>query len=89
MDDSLSPAVIAQVLDRVRHLQGWRRAAIDAVGDALILKANLALWSEFGQQLYADSIERLLDDAWADAPRPVRAHAMPEKLDSASYCVFR
>ena len=41
--------------------------------------------SEFGQQLYADSIERLLDEAWSDAPRPVVAHAMPEKLDPASY----
>jgi lysophospholipase L1-like esterase len=41
--------------------------------------------SPFGQQLYADSIERLLDEAWSDAPRPVVAHAMPEKLDSASY----
>ena len=41
--------------------------------------------SPFGQQLYADSIERLHDEAWSDAPRPVVAHAMPEKLDSASY----
>ncbi|MDB4394329.1 SGNH/GDSL hydrolase family protein, partial [Rhodopirellula sp.] len=41
--------------------------------------------SPFGQQLYADSIERLLDEAWSDAPRPVVAHAMPEKLDPASY----
>lgn len=41
--------------------------------------------SEFGQQLYADSIERLLDEAWADSPRPVVTHVMPEKLDPASY----
>jgi|GEM_PF-438325 len=41
--------------------------------------------SPFGQQLYADSIERLLDKAWSDAPRPVVAHAIPEKLDSASW----
>lgn len=41
--------------------------------------------SEFGQQLYADSIERLLDEAWSDPPRPVVAHPMPEKLDPASY----
>jgi len=41
--------------------------------------------SEFGQQLYADSIERLLDEAWSGKPRPVVAHAMPEKLDPASY----
>ena len=41
--------------------------------------------SPFGQQLYADSIERLLDEAWSGKPRPVTAHAMPEKLDPASY----
>ena len=41
--------------------------------------------SPFGQQLYADSIERLLDEAWSGKPRPVVAHAMPEKLDPASY----
>ncbi|MDG1896363.1 MAG: hypothetical protein P8J37_15780 [Fuerstiella sp.] len=41
--------------------------------------------SPFGQQLYADSIERRLDEAWSAKPRPVVAHAMPEKLDSASY----
>ena len=41
--------------------------------------------SPFGQQLYADSIERLLDEAWSGQPRPVIAHAMPEKLDPASY----
>jgi N-acetylgalactosamine-6-sulfatase len=41
--------------------------------------------SEFGQQLYADSIERLLDEAWSDTPRPVVANAIPEKLDPASY----
>ncbi len=41
--------------------------------------------SPFGQQLYADSIERLLDEAWSEAPRPVVAHAMPEKLDPACY----
>ncbi|MCP4787227.1 MAG: sulfatase-like hydrolase/transferase [Fuerstiella sp.] len=41
--------------------------------------------SPFGQQLYADSIERLLDEAWSGKPRPVVAHAMPEKLDSSSY----
>ena len=41
--------------------------------------------SPFGQQLYADSIERLLDEAWSDPPRPVVAHAMPEEIDSASY----
>jgi len=41
--------------------------------------------SPFGQQLYADSIERLLDEAWSGEPRPVVAHTMPEKLDPASY----
>ena len=41
--------------------------------------------SPFGQQLYADSIERLLDEAWSGEPRPVVAHAMPEKLDPYSY----
>jgi arylsulfatase A-like enzyme len=41
--------------------------------------------SPFGQQLYADSIERLLDEAWSAPPRPVVAHAMPEKLDPACY----
>jgi arylsulfatase A-like enzyme/lysophospholipase L1-like esterase len=41
--------------------------------------------SPFGQQLYADSIERLLGKAWSGKPCPVVAHAMPEKLDSASY----
>jgi len=41
--------------------------------------------SPFGQQLYADSIERLLDEAWSEKPRPVVAHAMPEKLDPSSY----
>jgi arylsulfatase A-like enzyme/lysophospholipase L1-like esterase len=41
--------------------------------------------SEFGQQLYADSIERLLDEAWSGKPRPVVAHTIPEKLDPASY----
>ena len=41
--------------------------------------------SPFGQQLYADSIERLLDEAWSGKPRPVVPHAMPEKLDPASY----
>ena len=41
--------------------------------------------SPFGQQLYADSIERLLDEAWSEKPQPVVAHAMPEKLDPASY----
>ena len=41
--------------------------------------------SPFGQQLYADSIERLLEEAWSGKLRPVVAHAMPEKLDPASY----
>jgi sialidase-1 len=41
--------------------------------------------SPFGQQLYADSIERLLDEAWSENPRPVVAHAMPKKLDPACY----
>lgn len=41
--------------------------------------------SPFGQQLYADSIERLLDEAWSGKPRPVVAHVMPEKLDPSSY----
>lgn len=41
--------------------------------------------SPFGQQLYADSIERLLDEAWSGKPRPVKDHEMPEKLDFASY----
>ncbi len=41
--------------------------------------------SEFGQQLYSDSIERLLEEARSDAPRPVMAHALPEKLDPASW----
>ena len=41
--------------------------------------------SPFGQQLYADSIERLLDEAWTGKPRPVVAHAMPENLDPSSY----
>jgi len=41
--------------------------------------------SPFGQQLYADSIERLLDEAWSGEPRPVIAHAIPEKLDPSSY----
>ena len=41
--------------------------------------------SPFGQQLYADSIERLLDEAWSGKPRPVKDHEMPEKLDSVSY----
>jgi len=41
--------------------------------------------SPFGQQLYADSIERLLDEAWSGKPRPIVAHAMPEKLDPSSY----
>ena len=41
--------------------------------------------SEFGQQLYADSIERLLEEAWSGKPRPVVAHKLPGKLDPASY----
>ncbi len=41
--------------------------------------------SPFGQQLYADSIERLLDEAWAGAPTPVKPHPMPAKVDEASY----
>ena len=41
--------------------------------------------SPFGQQLYADSIERFLDEAWSGKPRPVKDHEMPEKLDSESY----
>jgi sialidase-1 len=41
--------------------------------------------SPFGQQLYADSIERLLDEAWSGKPRSVNNHVMPKKLDSASY----
>ena len=41
--------------------------------------------SPFGQQLYADSIERLLGEAWSGKPRSILAHAMPKKLDSASY----
>ena len=41
--------------------------------------------SPFGQQLYADSIERLLNEAWAEKPRPVTAHPMPEKLDPSCY----
>lgn len=41
--------------------------------------------SPFGNQLYGDSIERLLGEAWSGEPRPVVAHAMPEKLDSACY----
>ena len=41
--------------------------------------------SPFGQQLYADSIERLLGEAWAGAPTPVKPHPMPAKVDAASY----
>jgi lysophospholipase L1-like esterase len=41
--------------------------------------------SPFGQQLYADGIERLLDEAWAGAATPVKPHPMPAKVDEASY----
>ena len=41
--------------------------------------------SPFGQQLYADSIERLLNEAWSEKPRPVTAHPMPEQLDPLCY----
>ena len=41
--------------------------------------------SEYGQQLYADSIERLLGEAWSGAPTPVVAHPVPTKVDEASY----
>jgi arylsulfatase A-like enzyme/lysophospholipase L1-like esterase len=41
--------------------------------------------SPFGQQLYADSIERLLDEAWSDEPRPLKPHFWPVRLDKASY----
>ena len=41
--------------------------------------------SPFGQQLYADSIERLLGEAWARAPTSVKPHPMPAKVDEASY----
>jgi sialidase-1 len=41
--------------------------------------------SAFGQQLYADSIERLLEKAWSVEARSVIAHVMPEKLDSGCY----
>jgi len=41
--------------------------------------------SEFGQQLYADSIERLLDEAWSGEPRPLKPHFWPVKFDKASY----
>jgi lysophospholipase L1-like esterase len=41
--------------------------------------------SPFGQQLYADSIERLLEEAWAGEPTPVKPHPMPAKVDEASY----
>jgi lysophospholipase L1-like esterase len=41
--------------------------------------------SPFGQQLYADSIERLLDEAWSATPTSVKPHSMPVKVDVASY----
>ena len=41
--------------------------------------------SPFGQQLYADSIERLLDEAWSDEPTRLKPHFWPVRLDKASY----
>ncbi len=41
--------------------------------------------SPFGQQLYADSIERLLDEAWSEEPRPLKPHFWPVGFDKASY----
>jgi len=41
--------------------------------------------SPFGQQLYADSIERLLDEAWSDEPIRLKPHFWPVRLDKASY----
>ncbi len=42
--------------------------------------------SPFGQQLYADGIERLLADAWAEKPAAsLVPHEMPGKLDQACY----
>ncbi len=41
--------------------------------------------SPFGQQLYADGLERLLDEAWSGVPTPVQPHSMPAKVDEASY----
>ena len=41
--------------------------------------------SPFGQQLYADSIERLLDEAWSEEPTRIKPHFWPVRLDKASY----
>ena len=41
--------------------------------------------SPFGQQLYADSIERLLDKAWSEESRPLKPHFWPIRFDKASY----
>jgi sialidase-1 len=42
--------------------------------------------SPFGQQLYANSIARLIDAAWARPPAPVARHVLPaQPLDPRSY----
>jgi len=41
--------------------------------------------SPFGQKLYATSIGRLFDAAWARAAAPAAPHSLPGPLDAASY----
>jgi sialidase-1 len=41
--------------------------------------------SPYGQQVYANSITRLLDAAWQGALTAVKAHSLPTSLDPASY----
>lgn len=41
--------------------------------------------SPYGQQVYANSITRLLDLAWLAPARETRAHSLPPPIDPASY----
>ncbi|HYG74033.1 MAG TPA: GDSL-type esterase/lipase family protein [Planctomycetota bacterium] len=45
--------------------------------------------SPFGHKLYAESIKRLFDAAWKNAPGPVKPHALPQPLDGQSYFAGR
>ncbi len=41
--------------------------------------------SPYGQQVYANSITRLLDAAWLAPAQKIRAHSLPAPIDPASY----
>ncbi|MCE5327463.1 MAG: GDSL-type esterase/lipase family protein [Planctomycetaceae bacterium] len=86
------PPVIASHLRVARH---YRTASINLAKEVCDrISAGQFEWSDFrdchpspfGHQLYAKSIERMFDAAWAKPPATKPSpHAMPKPLDKRSY----